>query len=524
MKKHETVAIDQRHDKGYHCVGCTALERRTAALEECIEHLKKSFKKLHSPTQQSRSHQTSLWESFKKKADSNLPTPKVKCDLEDTKPENAKTNRKDVAEDEILEPMQGSKRKKRGADRCVTDATAGVANRPESSGHVVEATKVFEPVMDVASPLNEKHCYRVLNVSRTASDKDIRKAFRKLAILLHPDKPTGDKKAFVCLNEAFEVISDPLRRGAYDSDLASTGSRDGLSFDVDLPDQHVPGPSLRSPEVAEMVSDLLLKCSQDKWDKLFEVISAETLAGLIDYLRSPATQAKKDIDVDTAVSKGSSTVGISRKGKKYYGNVRFEGVDIWAYPTKDLSVAIDGRIALVQLKNKVKELTSKSVDFGRAVAMAVYDIRASEQASCFWMQFRNDLKSPKSGRFWSPFRFDVEKAIDDRQTFIELQANGASVLALVAAKNAMFADRKKQSKEISARRSANIGILLMRALNEQARRNDPTRLKRFRSISPCKIGVLETPALDASVIAHVQSGEIFEVRAAKVNYADGRRY
>ena len=524
MKKHETVAIDQRHDKGYHCVGCTALERRTAALEECIEHLKKSFKKLHSPTQQSRSHQTSLWESFKKKADSNLPTPKVKCDLEDTKPENAKTNRKDVAEDEILEPMQGSKRKKRGADRCVTDATAGVANRPESSGHVVEATKVFEPVMDVASPLNEKHCYRVLNVSRTASDKDIRKAFRKLAILLHPDKPTGDKKAFVCLNEAFEVISDPLRRGAYDSDLASTGSRDGLSFDVDLPDQHVPGPSLRSPEVAEMVSDLLLKCSQDKWDKLFEVISAETLAGLIDYLRSPATQAKKDIDVDTAVSKGSSTVGISRKGKKYYGNVRFEGVDIWAYPTKDLSVAIDGRIALVQLKNKVKELTSKSVDFGRAVAMAVYDIRASEQASCFWMQFRNDLKSPKSGRFWSPFRFDVEKAIDDRQTFIELQANGASVLALVAAKNAMFADRKKQSKEISARRSANIGILLMRALNEQARRNDPTRLKRFRSISPCKIGVLETPALDASVIAHVQSGEIFDVRAAKVNYADGRRY
>ena len=64
----------------------------------------------------------------------------------------------------------------------------------------------------------------------------------------------------------------------------------------------------------------------------------------------------------------------------------------------------------------------------------------------------------------------------------------------------------------------------MRALNEQVRRNDPTRLKRFRSISTYKIGVLETPALDASVIAHVQSGEIFDVRAAKVNYADGRRY
>ena len=102
-KKHETVAIDQRHDKGYHCVGCIALERKTAALEERIEHLKKSFKILH------RQHS--------KKEDSKLPTLKAKCALEDTKPENAKTNRKDVAEDEILEPMQGSKRKTRGADR-----------------------------------------------------------------------------------------------------------------------------------------------------------------------------------------------------------------------------------------------------------------------------------------------------------------------------------------------------------------------------------------------------------------------
>ena len=64
----------------------------------------------------------------------------------------------------------------------------------------------------------------------------------------------------------------------------------------------------------------------------------------------------------------------------------------------------------------------------------------------------------------------------------------------------------------------------MRALDEQAGRNDPTRLKRFRSISTYKTGDLETSALDASVIAHVQSGEIFDVRAAKVNYTDGKSF
>ena len=36
-----------------------------------------------------------------------------------------------------------------------------------------------------------------------------------------------------------------------------------------------------------------------------------------------------------------------------------------------------------------------------------------------------------------------KKAMDDRQTFIELQANGAAALALVAAKDAMVADKKK---------------------------------------------------------------------------------
>ena len=53
--------------------------------------------------------------------------------------------------------------------------------------------------------------YNTLGVNRSASDKDIRQAFRKLARQFHPDVNQGDKVAeskFKEINEAYEVLSD----------------------------------------------------------------------------------------------------------------------------------------------------------------------------------------------------------------------------------------------------------------------------------------------------------------------------
>jgi DnaJ-class molecular chaperone len=68
--------------------------------------------------------------------------------------------------------------------------------------------------------LEYKDYYAVLGVPRTASQADIKKAFRKLARQHHPDAKPGDKDAerrFKEANEANEVLSDPDKRKRYDT-------------------------------------------------------------------------------------------------------------------------------------------------------------------------------------------------------------------------------------------------------------------------------------------------------------------
>ncbi len=67
--------------------------------------------------------------------------------------------------------------------------------------------------------MDYKDYYKVLEVDKSASQDDIKKAYRKLAIKYHPDKNQNNKAAeekFKQINEANEVLSDPEKRKKYD--------------------------------------------------------------------------------------------------------------------------------------------------------------------------------------------------------------------------------------------------------------------------------------------------------------------
>jgi curved DNA-binding protein len=67
--------------------------------------------------------------------------------------------------------------------------------------------------------MDYKDYYKTLGVERNASEDDIRKAYRKLAMKYHPDRNPNDKQAeerFKEINEAYQVLSDATKRAHYD--------------------------------------------------------------------------------------------------------------------------------------------------------------------------------------------------------------------------------------------------------------------------------------------------------------------
>ena len=64
----------------------------------------------------------------------------------------------------------------------------------------------------------EKNYYNILGVSKYASDDEIKKAYRKMALNYHPDKNNepGTEERFKDIAEAYEILSDPDRKSTFD--------------------------------------------------------------------------------------------------------------------------------------------------------------------------------------------------------------------------------------------------------------------------------------------------------------------
>ncbi|MFQ5750575.1 MAG: molecular chaperone DnaJ [bacterium] len=90
--------------------------------------------------------------------------------------------------------------------------------------------------------MTKRDYYEILGVQRDASEEEIKKEYRKLAMKFHPDRNPGDKQAaekFKEVAEAYEVLKDPQKRQRYDR-FGHSGLKGGFEgftgFDFDLGD------------------------------------------------------------------------------------------------------------------------------------------------------------------------------------------------------------------------------------------------------------------------------------------------
>ncbi|XWS76630.1 hypothetical protein CRYUN_Cryun01aG0193700 [Craigia yunnanensis] len=115
-----------------------------------------------------------------------------------------------------------------------------------------------------------KSYYEVLQVPKGASDEQIKRAYRKLALKYHPDKNPGNEEAnkrFADINNAYEVLSDSEKRGIYDrygeeglKQHAANGGRGGMGVNIqDIFSQFFGGGSAEEEEKIVKGDDVIVE-------------------------------------------------------------------------------------------------------------------------------------------------------------------------------------------------------------------------------------------------------------------------
>lgn len=176
-----------------------------------------------------------------------------------------------------------------------------------------------------------KDYYELLGVTRNASEKDIKAAFRKLARKYHPDlqktepeKKQAEKK-FIEINEAYEVLSDPEKRAKYDQ--LGTNYKHGQEWQPppDMDGFHYYKWSNGNPNMSDIFGD-------SGFSDFFEILFGSTRRGTGDFrqtrdVKGQDFESELQLSLEEAYHGGEKTIYLnspeicsSCKGTGYFNN------------------------------------------------------------------------------------------------------------------------------------------------------------------------------------------------------------
>jgi len=171
--------------------------------------------------------------------------------------------------------------------------------------------------------MSKRDCYEVLGVNRTATDKDIKKAYKKLAMKYHPDRNPDNPVAqenFREVKAAYEILNDPEKRQQYDDFGHSAfehgqgqggfgqGGFGGADFGDMFGDmfgqrQQRTQQRRREPQ-PQKGSDIILKA---------ELTLEESIEGCVQEMRLPNTATPLAVTIPAGINQGQR-VRVSGKG------------------------------------------------------------------------------------------------------------------------------------------------------------------------------------------------------------------
>ena len=102
----------------------------------------------------------------------------------------------------------------------------------------------------------EADYYATLNLSPSAASEEVKRVYRDLARRHHPDTPEGDAEAFRRIQEAYEVLRDPVLRQAYDRQRAARGLGRESAIECAVLPSAVQLAALKSPQMLYVLLDL----------------------------------------------------------------------------------------------------------------------------------------------------------------------------------------------------------------------------------------------------------------------------